>query len=81
MSKKIKNYSDFVNENMVMAEPVVKPARPTTKPKPKSPVPFRRSKPSVSPKPKATIEDVNDKFNQEMSDEDKKLIIDYYEKN
>lgn len=68
MGKKIKNYTDFINEE---AEPAVKPvvAPPKIKPAVKPHNPIRKDQPAVIPRPKAkkaTSEDVANKFIQEL---------------
>jgi hypothetical protein len=64
----IKKFEKFVE--VVDAEPIVKPARPTTKPttRPNRPSPIRRDKPSVDPAPKASAEDVANRFISLMTD-------------
>ena len=59
MGKNLKRYNNFVNENEVEIEPIVKP---TTTPTPtrRKPSPIRRDKPSIKIKPKA--EDVANRF-------------------
>lgn len=60
MKRTVKNYNDFINEDVEVMPDV----KPRTKPKtsPNRPSPLRRSKPGVDVKPKATAEEVADKF-------------------
>ena len=58
MGKNLKRYNNFVNENEVEIEPIVKPTTTPTPTRRKSPL--RKDKPSVIPKPKA--EDVAKRF-------------------
>jgi hypothetical protein len=60
MGNKLKKYRDFIKENAVEVEPIVKPTTTPTPTRRKSPI--RRDKPSVTPKPKATKEDVANRF-------------------
>jgi len=60
MGKIIKQYNDFIKENAVEIEPIVKPTTTPTPTRRKSPI--RRDKPSITPKPKASAEDVANKF-------------------
>lgn len=74
----LRKFEKFV-ESIEMAEPAVKPSRPTTKPgvkpgtRPGRPTPIRRDKPSVDPAPKALkkakAEDVANKFVEMASEE------------
>lgn len=55
---KIKRFDQFINEDVELAQPAVKPKTkdPITKPgtpSPTRPTPFRKDKPSVVPRPKA----------------------------
>lgn len=64
MKRTVKNYKDFIKEN-VDTLPEIKPTtKPTTKPNttPNRPSPLRRDKPGVDVKPKATAEDIADKY-------------------
>lgn len=76
----IKKFNDFnkVEENVELAQPMVKPATPTTKPitRPGRPSPYRKDRPSVVPKPKATAEDLSNKFlNLTKADKDVKSFL------
>ena len=68
---KIKKYENFVSEDLVSAQPTVKPANPDVKPdtkRPSKPGPIRRERQSPIPAPskarlkRATAEDVANKF-------------------
>lgn len=66
---KIKNFNQFINEDVEFAQPTTKPKtkEPVTKPStpsPSRPSPFRKDKPSVVPRPKAQKKekDVVNKF-------------------
>jgi len=54
---KIKNFNQFINEEVELAQPAIKPKtkEPAIKPSPSPtrPNPFRKDKPSVTPRPKA----------------------------
>lgn len=60
MGKNIKQYKDFIKENVV--EPTTKPKTSPTQTPTRRKSPIRRDKPSVTPKPKATAADVANKF-------------------
>ena len=74
----LRKFEKFV-ESVELAEPAVKPARPTTKPgtkpRPKTP-PTPGPLVNPSPNPKASAEDVVDKFYAELGDsEDKEINV------
>ena len=58
MRKNLTRYENFIKENAVEVEPMVKPTTTPTPTRRKSPL--RKDKPSVTPKPKA--EDVAQRF-------------------
>lgn len=70
MDKKVKQYKDFVKENVETA-PLVKPTTTPTPTRRKSP--FRKNKPSVSPRPKASVEDVANRF-LELTKDNKDIL-------